>query len=100
MLEDAMPDQRDRQASDAALRLRVLEGGLGAEILGLQIADIDEAAFPAVYAAFLAHQLLLFRGQELPPAAQVAFARRFGEVQIHVMNQYHAGGHPELYTLS
>ena len=36
----------------------------------------------------------------MPPARQVAFARRFGEVQIHVMNQYHADGFPELYRLS
>ena len=82
------------------LRLRPLPGGLGAEVLGLQVAAIDDAAFPSVYAAFLTHQLLLFRDQDLPPAAQVAFARRFGEVQVHVMNQYHAGAHPELYTLT
>jgi alpha-ketoglutarate-dependent 2,4-dichlorophenoxyacetate dioxygenase len=86
--------------SAAAPRLRPLEGGLGAEVTGLAVADVDIANFPAVHAAFLKHQLLLFRGQDLPPAAQVAFARRFGEVQVHVMNQYHAGGHPELYTLS
>jgi taurine dioxygenase len=36
----------------------------------------------------------------VPPGRQVAFARRFGEVQIHVMNQYHADGYPELYRLS
>jgi taurine dioxygenase len=30
----------------------------------------------------------------------VEFARRFGPVQIHVMNQYHADGFPELYRLS
>ena len=81
-------------------RLETLPGGLGAEVLGRQIADVDDAIFGAIYAAFLAHQLLLFRGQALPPAAQVAFARRFGEVQVHVMDQYHAGGFPELYTLS
>jgi taurine dioxygenase len=34
------------------------------------------------------------------PASQVALARRFGEVQVHVMNQYHADGFPELYRLS
>lgn len=95
--------QRTRQPTAApavALRLRPLEGGFGAEILGLQVADVDDATFPAVYSAFLRHQLLLFRGQILPPAAQVAFARRFGEVQVHVMDQYHASEHPELYTLS
>jgi taurine dioxygenase len=93
---------RDRIAagSAAALRLRVLEGGLGAEVLDLAVADVDESNFPAVYDAFLKHQLLLFRDQEVPPAAQVAFARRFGEVQIHVMSQYHASAYPELYTLS
>jgi len=43
---------------------------------------------------------LLFPPQDLPPGNQVAFARRFGEVQVHVMNQYHADGYPELYRLS
>lgn len=80
--------------------LRALEGGLGAEILGLEVAAIDDVTFPAIHAAFLAHQLLLFRGQDLPQAAQVAFARRFGTVQVHVMDQYHASAFPELYTLS
>ena len=36
----------------------------------------------------------------MPPAAQVAFARHFGEVQVHVMTHYHADGFPELYRLS
>lgn len=86
--------------SAGAPQLRQLQGGLGAEVLGLQVADVGDALFPGVYAAFLKHQLLLFRDQNLPPGAQVAFARRFGEVQVHVMNQYHANAYPELYTLS
>jgi taurine dioxygenase len=90
----------DTATTTAAVQLRRLEGGLGAEVVGLQVAAIDDALFPAVYAAFLKHQLLLFRAQNLPPAAQVAFARRFGKVQVHVMNQYHASEFPELYTLS
>jgi len=87
-------------ATAAALRLRPLAGGFGAEVLGLQVAAIDDTVFPAVYAAFLQHQLLLFRDQRLPPAAHVACARRFGEVQLHVMDQYRATTYPELYTLS
>jgi taurine dioxygenase len=61
---------------------------------------IDDATFAAVYRAFLRHQVLLFAPQELPPARQVEFGRRFGELQIHVMNQYHSDAHPELYRLS
>jgi taurine dioxygenase len=95
----SVPD-RDLAATTPPLALRPLPGGLGAEVLGTAVAAIDDASFPAVYAAFLQHQLLLFRRQALAPAAQVAFARRFGEVQVHVMDQYHAGDHPELYTLS
>ncbi len=42
----------------------------------------------------------MFAPQDLPPGRQVEFARHFGEVQVHVMNQYHADGYPELYRLS
>ena len=73
---------------------------LGARI-GLDVGrGLDDDTFAAVYRAFLRYQVLLFPPQELPPGRQVEFARRFGEVQIHVMNQYHADGYPELYRLS
>jgi taurine dioxygenase len=81
--------------------VRRLTPNLGAEISGLALdADMDDAVFRALYQAFLRYQVLLFPPQDLPPARQVALARRFGEVQIHVMNQYHADGFPELYRLS
>jgi taurine dioxygenase len=62
--------------------------------------DMSDDTFRALYEAWLQYQLLLFPAQDVPPGAQVAFARHFGEVQIHVMNQYHADGYPELYRLS
>ena len=81
--------------------VRPLTRHLAAEISGLDLEnDLPETAFRALYRAFLRYQVLLFPPMDLPPASQVAFARRFGEVQIHVMNQYHADGHPELYRLS
>ena len=80
---------------------RRLSPHLGAEVLGVDLdAGVDDAAYEAIHAAFLAHQVLLFDAGGLTPASQVAFARRFGEVQVHVMNQYHADGFPELYRLS
>src|SRR5262245_46066905 len=81
--------------------VRPLTPNLGAEIAGLALdAELVEQAVRVVYQAFLRYQVLLFPPHDLPPARQVALARRFGEVQIHVMNQYHADGHPELYRLS
>jgi taurine dioxygenase len=81
--------------------VRPLTPALGAEIRGVSLEEgVADDLFRAIYAAFLRYQVLLFPPQPLPPARQVAFARQFGEVQIHVMNQYHADGFPELYRLS
>lgn len=97
---DCAPDTK--YSKDCApLRLRRLTPALGTELIDARLdARADELPFDAIFQAFLDHQVLLFRGQELPPSSQVEFARRFGELQIHVMNQYHADGFPELYRLS
>ena len=80
------------RAADAAARRRDL---------GLDLArGVPADVFRALYDAFLRYQVLLFPPHDLPPAAQVAFARQFGEVQVHVMTMYHADGFPELYRLS
>ncbi len=82
-------------------RIRALTPTLGAEILDVDLSrGVSETLFAAIYQAFLRYQVLLFGPQQLSPSRQVEFARNFGEVQIHVMNQYHADGHPELYRLS
>jgi len=81
--------------------VRPLTPSLGAEISGIDFAaGVSDAVFAEIRAAWLQYEVLLFPSQDISPAAQVAFARHFGEVQIHVMNQYHAGGFPELYRLS
>ena len=84
-----------------AFTTRPLAPGLGAEIIGVDLSQpVDDTLFRAIYDAFLEHQVLLFGVQDLPPGRQVEFAWHFGQVQIHVMNQYHADGFPELYRLS
>src|SRR5882762_8263812 len=81
--------------------VRPLTPKLGAEIIGVDLArGVDDALFRSIHQAFLQYQVLLFGTQDLPPGRQVEFSRHFGEVQIHVMNQYRADGHPELYRLS
>ncbi len=90
-------------ATDRSLpfKVRPLTPKLGAEILGVDLANgISAETFEGIYQAFLRYQVLLFGPHDLPPGDQVAFARQFGEVQVHVMNQYHADGYPELYRLS
>ena len=81
--------------------VRPLTPKLGAEISSVTLEnDISDEVFRAIYQAYLRYQVLLFPPQDVPPDRQVDLARHFGEVQIHVMNQYHADGYPELYRLS
>jgi taurine dioxygenase len=90
---------KDHLASEG-LVLRPLSPGLGVEVVGVDLTELDDPGFDRIYDAFLEHQMLLFRDQRLTPGEQVVFARRFGSVQVHVMNQYHAEGFPEIYYLS
>ena len=86
---------------EAQFAVHPLCDSFGAEIVGIDLSQpLNKALFAAVYGAFLRHQLLLFREQDLSAAGHVELARRFGEVQAHVLNQYHHREHRELFFLS
>ena len=88
--------------TDWPFEVKPLHPAFGCEIVGLTMDQaLSPEIFGKVYEAFLAYQLILFRNVDLPPATQVALARNFGEVQVHVMNQYHGyDDHPEIYKLT
>jgi taurine dioxygenase len=74
---------------------------LGAEIGGVDLArPLDEAVFTALEAAFVKHQVVVFRNQHLDEAAHIAFSRRFGALEIHVLKQYLHPRHPEILLIS
>ena len=63
------------------IEIRRIAGALGAEIAGVDLSgDLDDATIAAIRRAWLAHLVIFFRNQELPPERLLAFARRFGEV--------------------
>jgi taurine dioxygenase len=67
--------------SATAIEIRPLSGSLGAEIHGPDLArPLDSAAFGRIERAFLDHQVLFFRDQEITPAQLVDFAARFGSI--------------------
>ena len=83
------------------LNLSPVSNALGVEIMDISIEDaLKPHIFEQIYAAFLKHHLILFNNIDLSPALQVEFAKKFGDVQVHVMNQYHGYGHPEIYLLT
>lgn len=61
-----------------------LGGNLGAEIRGIDLREpLDDATFSAVHEAFVRHEVLVFRDQDVTLDQQIAFAQRFGSLSIH-----------------
>ena len=91
-----------RAARDWPFEVKPLHPVLGCEITGITLEQaVSPALFAKVYEAFLDYQLIVFRDVDLPPATQVAFARNFGEVQVHVLSEHYGyKDHPEIYMLS
>jgi alpha-ketoglutarate-dependent taurine dioxygenase len=56
----------------------------GAVVTGLRLAEIDEPTFAALYRTWLEYALLIFPGQHLSQAEQVAFAKRFGPLEFEI----------------
>jgi len=74
---------------------------LGAQISGVDLSQpLREAAFAAIRAAFFEHQVVVFRDQRLTPEAQIAFTRRFGELEEHVRKEHRLPDHPEILIVS
>ncbi|GMU79463.1 MAG: taurine dioxygenase [Acidimicrobiia bacterium] len=59
------------------------EPSAGAIVTGVDLASLDDATFRALHAAFLEHHVLAFRGQDLTPDEQLAFAARWGTISHH-----------------
>jgi alpha-ketoglutarate-dependent taurine dioxygenase len=68
----------------ASLAVRPLSSAVGAEILGLDLADsLPAATIEAIRHALFEHGVVFLRDQKLTPEQQVAFARRFGEINVN-----------------
>lgn len=66
------------------MELRPLDATFGARITGVRLNALNDADAAAIQVAFLDYGLLLFPGQALSQAEQLAFARRFGEIEVLV----------------
>lgn len=78
-----------------------LSEGFGVEVEHLDLSQpMDHATFAAVHDAFFAGQVLVVRGQRLSPAEFLAWARRFGPPEPHVIDQFHHPDDPNILILS
>jgi taurine dioxygenase len=81
---------------DRTLDVKPLAGGLGAEILGIDLRKPPSAvAWRRIDDAFAAHGVIFFRDQELTPEQHIAFAGHFGPINV---NRFFTPvpGHPQI----
>jgi taurine dioxygenase len=69
--------------TEPGIAVHPLSGHLGAEVRGADLAKLDDQSFAELHQAFLDHAVLVFRDQRLEHADQIAFGRRFGELDVH-----------------
>jgi len=65
------------------IEVRPVGATIGAEIGGVNLADVDDRTFADIERAFLEYKVLFFRDQNLTTDAHLAFAGRFGELEDH-----------------
>ncbi len=81
--------------------VRGLSDGFGCEIAGISL-DKDLAAddFAVIERALNEHLVVVLPRQNPPPERFVAFARRFGRPEPHVIDQFHHRADPNILILS
>ena len=82
------------------LMVRQSGAACGAEIVLDLSRDLDDAAFRALEAAFHDNIVVVFRGQQLSNEQHIAFSRRLGELEIHIVKKYLLPGYPEILLIS
>jgi taurine dioxygenase len=91
------------KAPTAAITVTPTAGGVGAEIGGVDLRSAGDAQFAAIRDAWVAHSVLLFRGQRLSDDELIAFSRRFGDLDwapVQETGRRFVEGKPELYVVS
>jgi len=84
----------------AEVRIEPVSPALGAEVTGPSLGEIaaDAGLTARIREALNRHKVLFFRDAHPTSAEHVAFARAFGELEVHPVLPHHAE-HPELVLL-
>jgi taurine dioxygenase len=86
-----------------SLSIQTLHPSFAAEIRGLDLGQLDGEGLEEVIAAWRRNPILVFRDQVLSPEAQLAFARRLGDLDLAPafdVEQSALPGYPELAVVS
>lgn len=88
--------------TDPAARIDVRPlAPFGAEVHGVDLSEaLDDGTFGAIEAALNEYGVLVLGNQDLAPEEQIRFTRRFGELEVHVRQEYALSGYPQIHLIS
>jgi taurine dioxygenase len=81
------------------MEIRRLGEQIGAEVTDVDLKRLDAAGFDRIYRAWLDHNVIAVRDQELEITDFLAYSRRFGEVHPHPSKSTRYPEHPEITLL-
>ena len=83
-----------------AIPVRKCDAALGAEIVVDLSRAIDDRTFTELEGIFHDNIVVFFRDQHLTNEQHIAFSRRFGELEIHIVKKYLLPEDPEILLVS
>lgn len=84
------------------INIRPLSFAIGAEVTGVDLSGgLSNQEFQDIHEAWLEHLVLVFPDQRLTEAQQIAFGRRFGELDRHdAVPFYRLADNPEIFQIT
>src|SRR5262245_60163761 len=80
----AVASTASRKTAGAAIKVRPLNGFIGAEIEGIDLRRrLTGDEFKIVHDALVAYEVIVMRNQDITVDQQMAFGALFGELSIH-----------------
>ncbi len=88
----------NKAAAYEHIQARPLSAAMGAEICGVQVAEVTDEQFAEIRHALFRHKMIFFRNQRLDHASHEAFSLRFGPVAEDAYTQG-VPGHRNVHPL-
>jgi taurine dioxygenase len=83
------------------ISIKPLSAPVGARVDGVDLSqDLDDETFQQIESAYDRYSVLVFLDQKLTPEEHIAFGRRFGPLEIHVIKKALLKEHPEILLVS
>jgi taurine dioxygenase len=84
-----------------ALRIEPFDGAIGAAVIDVDLAQpLDAEERERLIEAWNRYSVLVFRDQQIAPDEFLRYSRYFGDLEVHVLEQYLHPVHPEILVVS